>query len=54
MQALGKVPVRVDRTAVDLLAFSAHKLGGPRGVGALYVRRGTAPPLYIGVDLARR
>jgi cysteine desulfurase len=41
VQALGKVPVRVDRVPVDLLAFSAHKLGGPRGAGVLFVRRGT-------------
>jgi cysteine desulfurase len=42
VQALGKVRVRVDEVAADLLAFSAHKLGGPKGIGALYVRRGTA------------
>ncbi|HEX5870428.1 MAG TPA: cysteine desulfurase family protein [Longimicrobium sp.] len=41
VQALGKVPVRVDRVPVDLLAFSAHKLGGPRGAGVLFARRGT-------------
>lgn len=41
VQALGKVPVRVDAMAVDLASFSAHKLGGPRGTGALFVRRGT-------------
>jgi len=41
VQALGKVPVRVDAVPVDLLAFSAHKLGGPRGAGVLFARRGT-------------
>lgn len=41
VQALGKLPVRMDRVPVDLAAFSAHKLGGPRGTGALFVRRGT-------------
>jgi cysteine desulfurase len=41
VQALGKLPVRMDRVPVALAAFSAHKLGGPRGTGALFVRRGT-------------
>lgn len=41
VQALGKLPVRMDRVPAHLAAFSAHKLGGPRGTGALFVRRGT-------------
>lgn len=49
VNAAGKVPIDLKSTAIDMFSISAHKFHGPKGIGALYVRRGVDPaPLQIG------
>lgn len=53
-QSVGKVPVNVDELGVDLLSIAGHKLYAPKGVGALYIRRGTdIAPFTLGAGHER-
>ena len=55
IQALGKIPFKLDSLPVDLASFSAHKIYGPKGAGALYVRKGCEPePLVSGGGQERK
>jgi cysteine desulfurase len=49
VQAIGKVPVDVRKVPVDMLSFSGHKLHAPKGIGVLYIRKGTKiKPFLVG------
>lgn len=55
VQAVGKVPIDLKATGIDMLSLSGHKLHGPKGIGALYLRKGTKfNPLVRGGPQERR
>lgn len=56
VQTVGQIPVDVNELGIDMLSLSAHKLNGPKGVGALYIKKGTknAPQMSGGAQERRR
>ena len=55
VQAVGKIPIDLKATEIDMLSLSGHKLHGPKGIGALYVRKGVKfRPLIRGGPQERR
>lgn len=56
VQALGAVPILCNKLPVDLMSFSSHKINGPQGIGALYIRKGLqiAPGMYGGLQEKKR
>lgn len=54
VQAIGKIPVDVQKANVDFLSFSAHKFHGPKGIGGLYIKKGiNLTPLFHGGEHMR-
>ncbi len=47
VQAMGNVPINVEEQNIDMLSMTAHKLHGPKGIGALYIRKGFRPQILI-------